>query len=743
MPLIEKVILSQADSVNRTVVRRETRSDGTRFRPDIEGLRAVAVLAVVLFHAQIPGLDGGFVGVDIFFVISGFLITGLLWRETSTTGTVRLRNFYGARARRLLPAAALVGIITLITSAILLPLGEARAVMGDGIASALYLSNVWFILADVSYFDAAGHLPPSPFQHYWSLGVEEQFYLVWAPVFLCTAWLIRRRQRKQPPSEARNPSRRPYLIVLAVIAAVSFALSVVITYVMPAVAFFSLPTRAWQLAIGGLIALTATQWHRLPRHTAITLGWTGLTVIALACTQLNETTLYPGIAALLPTLGTALVIGAGCALPTHGCGQLLGLSPMRTLGRLSYSWYLWHWPILILTPLLVGHPLNLPSRCAAAVLSLALAALTLHYVENPLRFAPTIRDSGWCSLGLGAVSTAAAVGVGAALLVVTPTPVGRGAPITPVTLTAAPVQSGSDLAAYDAAVQQAFAEMQAAVATSAGLQTVPSNLQPTLEDAPEQKSVMAFNGCVASFFENRLPECATGDAGSSTTVALLGDSHAAMLVPTFQQITEQRNWRLETLSKAGCPPIDVPITNFFARLAEQLQGCQQWRRQALDRIQEEQPELVVVSLWRQYSTGSASNWTPGFLPYDPAWLAGLTGLVHQLRNTGAQVLVLGPVPDPQSIVPICLSGHLDNATACAPTRSTAVNHTGITAENTATTAAGGHYADLTNLFCTNDTCPVIIGNTLVYLDWSHLTLEFARLMAPAVGALSDRALADD
>ena len=181
--------LRQADSVSPTEEVQDRRTAQSGFRPDIEGLRAVAVLAVVLFHAEVPGVGGGFVGVDVFFVISGFLITGLLWREVSTTGTVGLRRFYGARARRLLPASATVGVITMIGSAVLLPPLQAPSVHRDGIASALYVSNYWFIAEGVDYF--GGHLPPSPFQHYWSLGVEEQFYLVWPALIIGTAWLIR------------------------------------------------------------------------------------------------------------------------------------------------------------------------------------------------------------------------------------------------------------------------------------------------------------------------------------------------------------------------------------------------------------------------------------------------------------------------------------------------------------------------------------------------------------------------
>jgi peptidoglycan/LPS O-acetylase OafA/YrhL len=345
-PLSKLVTLRQTDGVSPTEGVQGRRSAQREFRQDIEGLRAVAVLAVVLFHAEVPGVGGGYVGVDVFFVISGFLITGLLWREVSTTGTVRLRRFYGARARRLLPASATVGVVTAIASAVLLPPLHARTVIGDGIASALYVSNYRFILQGVDYLAAT--LPPSPFQHYWSLGVEEQFYLVWPAMIIGTAWLIR-RARRRTGADATS-SQPPYLVVLALVAVVSFAGSLAVTHWAPFVAFFSLPTRAWQLAVGGLVALTAGQWRRLPALPAAIAGWAGLALILLACTQFGTTTLYPGTAALLPVLGTALVIGAGCAAPSQGCGRVLALSPMRAIGRVSYSWYLWHWPVLLLAP---------------------------------------------------------------------------------------------------------------------------------------------------------------------------------------------------------------------------------------------------------------------------------------------------------------------------------------------------------------------------------------------------------
>jgi peptidoglycan/LPS O-acetylase OafA/YrhL len=726
--------LAHADSLSAAPEQQSRRPNQEYFRPDIEGLRAVAVTAVVLFHAALPGISGGYVGVDVFFVISGFLITGLLWREVSSNGSVRLRSFYGARARRLLPASAFVGVVTMIASVLLLPPLRVPTVLYDGITSALYVGNYWFVIDNINYFSDL--LTPSPFLHYWSLGVEEQFYLVWAPLLLGTAWIIRRFRRDK--ARAIASSQRPYLIVLALVTVVSFALSLVITYVVPAMAFFSLPTRAWQLAAGGLVALTAMHWQRLSPRLAAVLGWTGLGMILLGCVWFTSTTPFPGTAALLPTLGAVLVIGAGCATPSQGCGQLLSTSPMRSVGRISYSWYLWHWPVLVLAPAVLGHPLGLTERIIAALLSAGLAWLTVRWLEDPLRFAPKIRNSAWRSLGLGAVATAIAVAVGLGLLQVVPTPVGRGAAAPAVTLNGVSVPSGSGMAAYDAAVAQTFAQVQAALAASLNTKAVPSNLTPPLTNLAAEQVDYTYKGCLRTPYESGQPECVMGDTTSATTVALIGDSHAAMWTPAFQQIAAQQHWRLEMMAKEACAVMDARAGGTFSNLVEDLQHCQQWRDEIMARLKAERPRLVVVSVWRGYGIDETMS---GFRAYDPAWIDGMTHLVRQLREMGTQVLVLGPIPSPHANVPICVSGHLDDATACALPRSAAVDQSGIAAEAAATAAAGGQYADLSDLFCTAERCPVVVGNTLVYLDVSHLTLQYSRVLTPAIAALADRALA--
>ncbi|WP_435406064.1 acyltransferase family protein [Mycolicibacterium rhodesiae] len=699
------------------------------FRPDIEGLRAIAVVAVVLFHAEVPGIRGGYVGVDVFFVISGFLITGMLWREAGASGSVRLRSFYGARARRLLPASALVGVVTMVVSILVLPPLRVPTVLFDGIYSALYVGNYWFVLDHINYFNTL--LVPSPFLHYWSLGVEEQFYLVWAPLVLGTTWIIRRFRRDR--SRAVDASPRPYLVALGLVATVSFALSLVITYAVPSLAFFSLPTRAWQLAAGGLVALTAAHWRRLTPGSAAVSGWAGICMIVFGCFWFTSATPFPGTAALLPTLGAVLVIGSGCAIPSRGAGRFLGTARMRAIGRISYSWYLWHWPVLVLLPAALDRPLGLAERIIAVLLAAGLAWLTLRYVENPLRFAPAIRDYPWRSLGLGMVATVIAVATGFGLLRVVPIPVGRGAAVPPVAFTTPPAGTG-----IDAAVSQSLAEVHAALATSLGSRPVPSNLTPSLSEVAVQQGNFKYNGCLRTPYESGQPECAMGDTSSPTTVALIGDSHAAMWTPAFQEIALQRHWRLELLAKEACAITQTRAGGTLGRLIEDMQHCQQWRDQIVARLTAERPRLVIISVWRSYGVDEIAS---GFNSYDQAWFDGMTHLVRQLHDAGSQVLVLGPIPAPHQAVTICLSGHLGNAAACDLSRSAAVNQSGIAMEASATRAGGGQYVDVTDLFCTADRCPAIVGNTLVYLDTTHLSITYAQQLAPAIGALTDRAMA--
>ena len=725
MTMLRMTDTAMSGLVNRQADRVHDESRPRQgFRPDIEGLRAIAVVAVVLFHAGIPGFGGGFVGVDVFFVISGFLITGILCREVTATGTVELARFYGARARRLLPAAGIVVIATAIAAAVLLPPLRARQVLGDGIAGALYVGNYRLALRGTDYL--AADTPPSPFEHFWSLGVEEQFYLVWPVLIIATAWLVRRRR-------GGSNTPLPYLIVLAVVAALSFTISLIWTGALPPWAFFSLPSRAWELAIGGLAALAVTAWSRLPRSVAALAGWIGLVLVVLACAHFDGRTPYPGSAALAPVVGVALMIVSGCAETRFGVGRLLAQDWVRAIGALSYTWYLWHWPVLLLAPHLLGHPLGTVGSFGAIVMAAGLAMLTKWTIENPVRFAAPLRNSAVRSLACGGVCTMVTTGVVLCALVFVPAPVGHGTAAPSLVLTAPRIPAAPAADPRDEAVGQLMSRAQAAVAASAEIRSVPSNLTPTLDDAPGDKADVFSNGCVRSWRDVGQAECASGDPNSPTTVALVGDSHAAMWNPALEPIAAARHWRLETMAKVTCPLMDLPITSPY--LGREYTECEQWRGQVLDRLRTEHPRLIVVDMSRRYGGDF------GFVSYDRAWIDGLARLVARLRTLGSAVLVLGPIPDPHTTVPACLSEHIDDATACAPARPAGVNAPGVSAEQAATTAGGGQYTDLTPMFCTAVRCPVIVGNTLVFRDDNHLTVGYARTLGPVIGALTDRALA--
>ena len=684
------------------------------FRPDVEGLRAVAVLAVLAFHTET--VSGGFVGVDVFFVISGFLITGLLWAELSATGRLDLARFYAARARRLLPAAAVVLIATAAAAAVLLPPLQAQSVLDDGLASALYVGNYRFASTGTDYL---GHAAPSPFQHYWSLGVEEQFYLIW-PAMLVGVGLLCRGRRVR------------FITGITALAAASLVLSLHWTHTSPPWAFFSLPTRAWELAAGALIALSVPMWRRLPPGVAAIAGFGGLALIGAAVVGLDDKTPYPGTAALLPVLGTALVIGAGCSAPARGAGRMLCLPVMRAIGRLSYSWYLWHWPLLVLAPVALGHPLGWAGRAAAVAASFVLAILTLRYLERPLRYARPLRISTRRSLTLGSAVTAAAVAAALLLPMLVPTPVSHDTP-TAAAVTH-PVRLPPGVRAADDPMTGAVAATQAAVEAATAAWPVPADLSPPLTDAARDKPEVFLDGCVRSWREVGVPDCVSGDPSAPTTVALVGDSHAAMWQPGMELVAQQRNWRLVTIAKVTCPLQKLPIISPY--LGRRYSECEQWREEALAALSDQQPKLVVLSMSRRYGADF------GFTSYDPDWLASLRDLVAELRAlTGARVLVLGPVPDPRTDVPVCLSAHLDDAVACAPLRREGLNANGVNAEMQATGAGGGQYADLSEMFCTTDVCPVVVGSDLVFRDDNHLTVSYAEALAPVLGVIAEQAMA--
>ncbi|HEY0874437.1 MAG TPA: acyltransferase family protein [Vicinamibacterales bacterium] len=361
------------------------RAHAASFRTDIEGLRGIAVLAVVAFHCGLPGAAAGFIGVDVFFVLSGYLITGLLVREVEGTGRLDLRQFYARRMRRLLPAAALVVLFTLAVTALILAPQEITRAGRAARASSIYLTNVFFAVNAADYFSAKVH--DNPILHMWSLAVEEQFYLFW-PLLIIVGLKAK-------------PSRQLLVVLMALVTVVSFVLSVRLSYSDPTWAFYSLPTRAWEFGVGGLaVLLPIARWRRAESGYRI-IGWGGLLTIALAVAVHLPDVPFPGWLALPPVLGTAAVMVSAAAIQNGGLVRVLGSAPLQFLGTHSYSWYLWHWPFLVFAAVLLPS-IGPAGKATAAVVSLVVAVVAHRFVENPLRFHPGLVARPLGSLAFGA-----------------------------------------------------------------------------------------------------------------------------------------------------------------------------------------------------------------------------------------------------------------------------------------------------------------------------------------------------
>ena len=343
-------------------------------RPEIQALRAVAIGCVVLYHFWPAVLPAGFVGVDVFFVVSGFLITGLLLRDAERYGRVRLREFYVRRARRILPAALVVLSACAVATLLFVPRVEWRPFLQQILSSSLYVQN-WHLARD-SQIPSRADLESTPVQHFWSLSVEEQFYLVWPLLIILALWLAMRLGR-----------RRQVLIaaVLAVATVASFVHGVVLTAQDHNLAYFSTLSRAWEFGVGGLLAIVPAVVGERLRRTRALAAWIGLAAIAIAARTFTDPELFPGTIGLVPVLGTAAVIWAGMPRAALSSAPIAGLRPVQWFGGISYSLYLWHWPIIMFTPYIVGQPSQAPVMVLLLVLSIVVADASKRWIEDPFR----------------------------------------------------------------------------------------------------------------------------------------------------------------------------------------------------------------------------------------------------------------------------------------------------------------------------------------------------------------------
>ncbi len=731
-------------------------------RDDIEGLRALAVVLVVLFHADLLGVTGGFVGVDVFFVISGFLITGLLIRERRSTGSISLRNFYARRARRLLPASALVLVVTLAAAAIMAPPLLVPQIAHDVTAAALYVSNVSFAAQATDYFAAGA--APSPVLHFWSLGVEEQFYLLWPALIL----VITRG--------ARNPARRIGLAV-TLIAVASLGFASWLAGVSLPWAFFLLPSRAWELALGGMLAVLEPQLGRIPGQLAAGGAWLGLGLVVAAGFLLTGASAFPGMAALLPTTGAVLLIAGGMAAAPWGPARLLGARLPRFIGGISYSVYLWHWPLLVLPALALGAPLPVWSRLVLALAAFPLAAATARLVEDPLRHGRFIGTrprwnlamAGALAVAVVLTATSVSASVGAELGSTAPAAsadadqnaqsldqildaVGspNGSPGASVSASPASPAASPTLVANPSTAGMTPMPDRTPIPTPQGIaapvrpQTanaaVPSNLQPSLAAAASDMPLTYQDGCHTGMdLPPSTASCLYANLSSSHTIALFGDSHALSWFPAVYRLAMDKGWRVLSLTMSACSPADVIEWN--PAWNRTMPNCELWREQSVAELVRAHPDIVLVTGTRGFENVDASgNVVTGDLR-TRFWIQGMKRTLARLVPAAGRVILIGDLPISVTDPPVCLSKHLNDTLACDTPVDQAINYDWINTEFTVARAMGTGYIDPERWICVTSPCPAVIGNLLVMRDNGHMTATFAaalwrRLEAAVVLAAS-------
>jgi peptidoglycan/LPS O-acetylase OafA/YrhL len=680
-----------------------------RFRPDIEGMRAIAVTLVVLSHAGISALEGGYVGVDVFFVISGFLITTLLLKELTRTGRVSLATFYARRATRLLPASTVVLLVTVVASWLWIPATRFASIASDAIYATFYGINWRLAHEGVQYMNADA--APSPLQHFWSLAVEEQFYLIWPLLLLVFALVWGKR-------------RAPIVITLVLVVAASLTVSVLQTASSAPWAYFGAHTRAWELGIGALVAIGASRLAGLPRGLAAGLTWAGLVAVVVSAFLYTEETPFPGYAAALPVLGTAAMIAGGCAAPSRGAVAVLGTWPFQQIGKYSYSWYLWHWPMLMIGPFVLDVEPNIPINLGLAAGSLVLAIGSYHLIENPARNQAWVKSKARRGLAVGlALSSLAALVAQAGAM--NPPQLARG---EKAVSTAKAVATAAD----------PEAELKRIIAASASLGELPANHTPKVQRAHFDLPAYYSSKCHLDYEDVTAPgPCVFGDTASRQLVYLFGDSHAAHWYPAMDAIAKERGWKLMVRTKSAC---QVPLVHTYAQVFKRpYDECYEWRNDVLAEIKQTKPKMVVMTS-NGYNNGglldASGNRIDGGTDQerDALWATGWTAVFNALKIKGTRLVMIEDTPWPGKDNPDCLAANSDRVSRCArpaaeafafPPRQALVSQ--------AARASGVQVIETRPWFCT-DVCPSVVGNILTWRDSSHITTKYSLMLAPVLGA---------
>ncbi|MDO8145655.1 acyltransferase family protein [Isoptericola sp. 178] len=679
-------------------------------RTDIQGLRAVAVAAVLGFHLWPAAVTGGYVGVDVFFVVSGFLITSHLLRRPIRSGR-DLLDFWGRRVRRLIPAASLVLLVTLVAAAVWLPVTALAQVGREVLASALYVEN-WVLAASETDYLAADQLH-SPVQHYWSLSIEEQFYLLWPLLLAAVAWLgVRLGRRAGSPGrlDGERPTAVLAVALTGTVVVASLGWSVWATRVEPAAAYFVSTTRFWELGLGGLLAavlaVRAGTSRMLLRHDGVraATAWLGLAMIVAAVLAYDSATAFPGYTALLPTVGTALVIAADADDTRTGPGALLRVRPVQWLGDTSYSAYLWHWPLVVIVPFAIGRELTAADMLAVLAVTLLLAAVSRRYVEERLRWQPLLTRRLAATFVLLA-GTVVVVG-------------GTAAAVT--------AQATAD-------EREAITEARAAVAEAApcvGATVVrdDSCADPGLvwppEAAADDKPAVYDDGCWNNSPFTTRNTCTYGEEEDPTArIALVGNSHAGHWLPALEDAIATEGWRLDTYLQSVCYTVDLPLELPGEGVSE---ACRDTNRWAVDSIVGGDYDLVIMSNRTHQPLADVA-------PQDQERVAqeAYAETLATFTDAGLPVVVLRDTPAMPEDVPDCLTQHRDDPDACGAPPEVALEPDPLAAAASADTTGAVSVTSVEDLMC-DDVCHPVVGGVTAYFDHGHLTTTFARTLAPEV-----------
>jgi peptidoglycan/LPS O-acetylase OafA/YrhL len=680
------------------------------FRPDIQALRAVAVMAVVFNHVWPSRLHGGYVGVDVFFVISGFLISSHIGREIARTGRVRLGRFYARRIRRLLPAAFLVLLSSLAAAYFLLPFPRWEVNAQEALASALYGEN-WLLAAksvDYSALTEAASL----FQHYWSLSVEEQFYLVW-PILLLVLFKVKRT--------------RAQIVGVALIGAVSLAFSVYFTAASKSQAYFVTPTRVWEFALGAVIGLAGAK-VALPRVAANLASLAGIVLIVGSAFLFDHTTEFPGYLALVPTVGTGLVIIAGTRPGRQWHTVLSSSAPVQFLGNVSYSLYLWHWPLIVLAPFFLGRVfgthglLTFGQRAGVLVAAVVLAYLSKKLVEDKgMSWGPFVNSAKLTFVAMVA-------GIATVSLVI-----------------------GGLGWTYDRHVKQSALEARVAAVKPCGgaAAMVPGSgcadrfgPAKVVDMGPANEYYGGADECppdgdllMVAGNKRTTNICDFSDGASSPTVAwLVGDSHAQQWQGPVLDLAREHKWVLKRSYLGGCPVARIQFRGYDGRSnKDEARYCMNWGEELNDAIVEDRPDFVFTSFYARNEPAievpgktQAEQYREGLEPYWSAW-----------TGAGAKVVVLGDPPLNGTVRPAdCVSLNPAAPAVCAVDRDTAQPLDPMLEAAKLSTDPGVKYLDVTDYFCDQEKCYGVIGNVTAYFDPNHLNLEFSRSFRPMIAAVA-------